>query len=279
MKKSTLLIILFTFSSSGCIAEEKTATTKVAPVKHQKCTTTPCPNTPNGEDPEQITLREGAKMTAELRNDPDDQLRWSAVALYSDSKHAERLKMAVVKKFETEIQLVPQNGFVIFSGPHYKQTFKIASPLGTASNPCSKYNIRIVQAGADYAILKKICPLNEYAPNRYHMSADYYLFDQKTATARSVWSASVTNKESDFPDADPEVTIKKIDNGYRFDWTGLFPSDGKPTKQTIHNVYTYIPSGKIGAGLLCRDATRPKSEGAESDMCEGGFLDLISSTK
>ena len=232
-----------------------------------------------GDDSEKIALREGAKMTAKLRNDPDDQLRWSAIALYSDSKHAERLKMAVIKKLGTEIQLVPQSGFIVLSGPQYKQTFKIASPIGTVSNPCRKYNIKVVQAGIDYVIFKKICPIIEYASNRYHMSTDYYLFDQKTATARSIWSASLTNKECEFPDADPEPTVVQTDNGYRFDWTGLFPADAKPTKQTIHNIYTYIPMGKKGAGLLCRDTTQPKSAGIESDMCEGTVLDLVSNTK
>lgn len=241
--------------------------------KPSRCAETPCPNTATGEDPQAINIREGAKLEARQRNNPDDKARWASTRIYSSTKKPERLKMQVVAASEFRMELDPGTGSLILAAPSRKHVFRIAAPAGTKDDLCPKYELQVLDADADFALVKKSCQGFEYAPGRYHKSADYYLYDAPTSTMRSIWAASLTTKAAPFPDADPEVTIKRVRNGYRFDWVGLFPSDATPVRQEIHNLYTRQPNSKKGVELVCRDARSKTNEGSE--MCEDEVLELV----
>lgn len=270
--------MMLTFGVVNCHAEVgNKAATPPAEKNKPACTSDPCGNTATGEDPADVYVREGAKITAELRNSPDDKRRWSSIALYSDTKSPERLKVAVVKAADFTMQLDPKKGWLTFSTPKLQQVFNLATPIGEKNNPCSKYSVKIVEASSSYAVVKKICPLSEYVAGKYFMQAEYYLYDQESSTMRTIWSAALTNPDAEFPDATPELAMKAIKDGYRLDWTGLFPEDGKWKKTSIHNNYLRKKDSAGKGYLQCSDATAKGKDGLENELCEGGILTLVSS--
>jgi hypothetical protein len=241
-----------------------------------KCTAHPCPNTPSGEDPGVIEAREGKKLEDELRSDPDDQTRWESLILFSSSSDKQQLTIPIVMAEKFNVALDPKNGWLTFSSPRFSQSFKISSPLPASGSTCPKYQIRVLDGGTDYALIKRTCPKYEYREQRFYRGADYYLYDGKTNTMRGIWAAStMLDTSGPFPSAKPEVSLKKIKNGYQFDWVGKVPSDNPPTQMKIHNLYKREPNGKGGYALVCYDATNPTHLIKENEMCESEILERV----
>jgi hypothetical protein len=236
-----------------------------------KCTVHPCPNTQTGEDPGVIEAREGGKIEDELRIDPNDRERWANLILFSSSTDKKSLHIPIVAATNFDVSLDPQKGLLTFSTPNASQSFRISEPATNSNpdNPCRKYQIRVIDGAPGYALIKKTCPKYEYRPERFFRSTDYYIYDEKTNTMRGIWSASTQiDTSTPFPSAKPEIKVKRIKDGYKFDWTGLFPSDNPPTPMTIHNIYKQ-EVGKDGRKLLyCYDATNPSRPIKENEMCE-----------
>ncbi len=269
MKKIFISLPFLLALSSACAQEART------PQKDGKCTSTPCGNTATGEDPQERRIREGAAMIDAIRAGDDDQQRWSSVRLYSDSTKPERLKLTVVKSAGLEMRLDPKLGYLTFSTQALKQTFVIASPLGDKSSVCPDYALQIVEASAVHALVRMACLQTEYAPGRYHMGSDYYLYDAATGVMRNIWRAAVSDKNAHMPDAKPTPSLKVIPNGYRFDWTGVQPSSSKSSTTTLHNSFTRT-NGKNGEKeLVCTNLSAPKGQGVEDEMCEGGILPRV----
>ncbi len=271
MKKllSCLPIIIGAVCLPACAQEAR------APATAAKCTSTPCGNTATGEDPQEQRLREGAARSDAIRASDDDQRRWSSVRLNSDSTKPERLTMPVVKATGLEMRLDPKLGQLSFTKPGMQHTFTIASSLGDKSSVCPEYSIQIVEASAAHALVRMACLQAEYAPGRYHIGVDYYLYDVETAVMRDIWRAAVNDKNARMPDAKPAPSLKLVPNGYRFDWTGIQPSNGKPSTTVLHNSYIRNTEKSGGKILLCTDLSAPKGEGVEGDMCEGGILPRV----
>ena len=251
------------------------AQTTSTPTPVQKCTSSPCGNTANGEDPQEQRSREAAVRADKIRVGADDQRRWESISLYSDSVKPEHLKMSVVKAADLEMRLDPKLGHITLERRSIQQTFSIASPLGDKSSICPRYVIDVVEASAAHALLRMSCLKAEYAPGRYHMGVDYYLYDVETATMRTIWEASVNDKDAHLPDAKPTPSLKTIANGYRFDWTGVKPSNSRPSTTVLHNSYTRSVEKTGLKVLLCTNLSAPKGKGVEDDMCEGGVLPLV----
>lgn len=245
-----------------------------APVK---CTSEPCGKTATGEDPQEVALRKANEARDKLAATGSDQDRW-IFPLYSDSSKADRLQMDVVKAAAFRMRLLPKQGHLVFEHPRATNTFEIATVKDIASSTCPKYNVSIVDAGADYALVKMNCPIYEYKPNRFSMSSDLYLYDANSSIMRNVWSGEASGKGQKFPAAKPLPTVKKIADGYQFDWVGIMPNDPDQRKVEIHNKYQWTTDqGK--PGLRCTDPTAPKGSGVENGKCEGGILPLVSAVK
>lgn len=243
-----------------------------------KCTVHPCPNTQTGEDPGVVEAREGGKIDAELREDPNDKDRWSSVILFSSSTERQQLSMPIVMSAKFDIALNPKRGTLTFSSPSASQSFRISdtSSGSDSRNPCKKYQIRVIEAGMDYALVKKICPKQEYRPQKFYRGSDYYIYDQKTNTMREIWSASTQiDSSSPFPTAKPEISIKKVKEGYEFNWNGMFPSDNPPKSMTIHNIYKREVDEKGRQSLVCYDASDRRHLIKENEMCESASLEQI----
>ena len=267
MKKlSPYLPVIIALIASSAAAQNLAAT---------RCTSTPCGNTATGEDPQEQRIREGQALIDKILDSDDDKHRWRAISLYSDSTKPNDLRLPVVKAAGLEMRLDPKLGQLSFSKSGMQQTFLIASPRGTKRSTCPEYSIAVTEASATHALVRKICLLMEYAPDRYTMGVDYYLYDEQTSEMRNIWRAVVSDKNASMPKAKPTPTLKVIPNGYRFDWTGIQPSDSPPSTTVLHNSYTRITEKDGTKALLCTNLAAPKGQGVEDDMCEGGILTLV----
>lgn len=243
-----------------------------------KCTKHPCPNTQTGEDPGVVEAREGGKIDAELRQDPNDKERWSSVILFSSSTEKQQLSMPIVMAAKFNIALNPKNGTLTFSSPNVSQSFRIsdASSGSDSGTPCKKYQIRVIDAGTDYALIKKTCPKQEYRPQRFYRGSDYYIYDQKTNVMRAIWSASTQlDTSTPFPTAKPEISVKGIRDGYEFSWSGMLPSDNPPKLIKIHNIYKREADENGKQSLVCYDAKDRQHLIRENEMCESETLERI----
>jgi hypothetical protein len=241
-----------------------------------KCTSNPCANTPTGEDPDVIALREGKAIEAALRRDPNDKMRWSSLILFSSSTDAQALSMPIVMAAMFNVALNPKKGWLIFSTPQGSQGFKIASAAGSTGDLCPNYQIRVLQGGPGYAVIKKTCPRFEYRAGRFYRGTDYYLYDAKSNTMREIWAASTQlDTSTPFPSAKPEVAVKIMEGGYRFDWVGMLPSDNPASLMKIHNLYKSERDKKAGYMLACYDMTYPAQPLKGNEMCDGGELERV----
>ncbi len=273
MKMKKILFALPFIISSVFLPVYAQAPTK--PISEHKCTSNPCGNTATGEDPQEQRIREGEALNNKIRDSADDKNRWRTIPLYSDSSKPNELSLPVVKTAGLEMRLDPKLGQLTFSKTGMQQTFLIASPRGTKNSSCPEYSIEVIEASAAHALIRKTCFRAEYAPGRYSMSIEYYLYDAETAVMRNIWRATVSDKKAHMPDAKPTPTLKTLPNGYRFDWSGIQPSDSPPSTTTIHNSYVRNIE-KVGEKeLLCTNLSAPKGQGIEDEMCEGGILPRV----
>ncbi|NGZ87434.1 hypothetical protein [Duganella aceris] len=244
-----------------------------------KCTSAPCGNTATGEDPQQQRLREAGARSEALRGGDDDQQRWSSIRLYSDSTKPERLTMPVMKAAGLAMHLDPKSGQLSFSKPGARHTFSIVSPAGDKNSVCPEYTIQIIEASPVHALVRMSCLQVEYAPGRYHMGVDYYLYDAETAVMRSIWRTAVNDRNARMPDTKPPPSLKIIPNGYRFDWAGVPPSNSKMSTTVLRNSYTRQTGKTGGMILLCTNLSAPNGQGVEDEMCEGAVLTRIRDSK
>lgn len=244
--------------------------------KSNKCTDNPCPNTPMGEDPGVLGARQGKKIEEELRSSPDDKERWAGLIIFSSSTDKAQLTIPIVMASEFSVSLDPRKGWLTFSTPNTSQSFMIGSTITGHDNPCSKYQIRVIDGGSDYALIKKTCPKQEYRPQRFYRGTDYFLYDMKTNTMREIWSASTLfSTAPPFPSAKPELTLKKLPDGYQFDWSGKVVSDNGATSTTIHNRYRRQRDDSGAVTLVCYDVTSPAHPAKENERCESNVLQRV----
>ena len=268
MKKLLLLLpLIHVFPALPAVAQDISATTT-----SHKCTSTPCGNSATGEDPQEQRLREGHAHSETIRAGADDQRRWDSISLYSDSTKPDALKMPVVKTVGLEMRLAPKLGHLSFSKQGLRHSFVIASPIGDKRSICPKYVIDVVEASAAHVLVRMSCLKTEYTPGRYHMGVDFYLYDAETGGMRTIWEASLNDKDAHLPNAKPTPSLKIIPNGYRFDWSGVQPSNSKPSMTTLHNSYVRRTEKSGSKILLCTNLSAPKGQGVEDEMCEGGIL-------
>lgn len=262
----------FFIASFGCHAQNKSNAAVPAEKNSQiyKCTSDPCGNTASGEDPSEVREREGSAIFREIENGNDDKYRWSVLTLYSTSTADENLRMTLVKKSKFEAVLIPPIGYLKFSAPGRIHTFKIHGKLGESNDTCPKYSIRIAEASENHAVIQKGCRKYEYAPNRFFMSVEYFLYDANTAVMRSIWHSAVHTPNAKFPQANPRPKVQVLKDGYQFDWTGLLPGDDEPTPLKIRNKF-YRQDGN----LICKDLTASRNDAVESGMCEGGIRERV----
>jgi len=243
-----------------------------------KCTPVPCQNTATGEDPGVLQVRSGKKIEDKLRNSDDDAMRWAGLILFSDSSEKDDLTLPIIKNSKFSMTLDPKKGIVRFHSPQFSHHFRIDT--GEPHEPgeiCPKYQLRILDGTPQYALLKKICPKQEYEPKRFYMAATYYIYDARSATVREIWSGSKSiDINAPFPSAKPEISLKKAQDGYQFDWVGMSASDNPPTLWRIHRAYKREPDKNGKLYLACYDTTRPQHPVKENGACESDILERVS---
>lgn len=217
--------------------------------------------------------RESEALTERIKQGDDGKERWTRISLYSDSEAAEELVMPLVKSAELTMKLDPVRGYLEFSTVGIRQAYAIATPRDTKRTVCPKYNLRVIDASAKHAVLRRVCNEYEFRPNRFVSSVDYFIYDAETATMRMIWHNEATKKGSPLPVAKPVPMVRVLPNGYQFDWKSQAPSNSEgPTE--IHT--SYVRKTIDGArNLICTDNTAPKGDGTEAGYCEGERPPLV----
>lgn len=244
----------------------------------QNCTSMPCANTATGEDPGEIDLRDATAELDKIRASSDDKLRWQTITLFSNSKDTKNQTLVVHKESRTQLTLEADKGLLVFRTPQRTNTFKIAPPPGADDNPCPKYQIEVVDASAEHAVVRKICPKFEIGRGREFKSYDYYLYDRATATMRSIWSASAVQNVSFLKSPKPDPIVTPTSKGYKYQWKGQVALGGSVGMVSYDNIYERQKSKEGILELVCKDLSVGKKGQTEGGTCEGGILTLTSST-
>lgn len=248
-----------------------------APAPRSTFTSAQYANTLTGQDPEDASIKKKRSILKDVRDNGDDRERWGSLVLFSSALDKNVQKMPLVKNENFSIELNPENGVITFSTPQLSHAFKISTTRPGSDLICPSFQVRTVDAGLGYAIINKICPRHKYRQERYFTKSDYYLYDATSSTLRSIWSASTTTSTSSFPSATPEVSVQKIQNGFNFRWTGLYPSDNPAAIIMIDNVYKYEVGKNKKINLVCYDISDPNAPLAEDGTCSGEVVDRFKS--
>jgi len=222
-------------------------------------------------DPQEESTEAARQMQNALRAGDDDRKRW-VLPIYSASERPESLSLDVVRSAGLALRLAPAEGHLTISTPASKHVFAIASAEG-AGTVCPKYNLYVTDASSDYILLKRVCRSFEYKPGRFAKSVTYYLYDQPTGTMRDIWTASASGKDDPMPDAKPQPALKRLANGYQFDWSGTYPGDAGGQRHEIHNRFTR----KLDGGqrtLTCTKVSAGSGRG-DASACEGEFVQRV----
>jgi len=237
-----------------------------------KCTSTPCANTPTDEEPGEIELREAKKELDKIRASSDDKSRWETVTLFSNSKDPKRQTLLIHKASDTQIKLDGEKGLLTFRTPQRATSFQVASPSGGSDNPCPKYQIEIVDATAEHAVVRKICPKYAYAQGHEFKSYDYYFYDRASATMRAIWSASALQNVSMLESPKPDPVVSPTANGYRYQWKGQVALGGSIETVSYNNFYERKKSKDGFLELICKDMSEGEQGTIEGGSCEGETL-------
>lgn len=267
MAKQFLLPFLYLLLTSAAATGQ--------PAAMQKCRSTPCANTPTGEDRGEMDARATNAELDMMWASSDDKFRWQTITLFSNSKEPGKQKLLVHKDSNTELALEADKGLIVLRTPQTVSAFQIASPPGGTDNLCPKYQIEIVDASAVHAIVKKICPKYEYGPGREFKSYDYYLYDRTTASMRSIWSGSALQNVSMLKSPQPDPLVTPTANGYKYQWKGQVALGGSVGNVSYNNLYERKKSKDGRLELVCRDMNVGKHGEIEGGSCEGGILDRI----
>lgn len=247
MKKSILIISLISiFTIEGKATEI--------------CRPENCSNATEINAPYTIRNREIAADIKNIKENGTDKERWSRLALYSESTSPEDLKIQIVKLLKLEMHLDPKNGHLTIEKPGLKHIFQI-NPPANVDSACPKYEVTIIDASIDHAIIKMICYASKNMHDEYYRSTDYFLYDSKAADMRSIWSAWAEDKGVNLPAPKPIPTIRKKPYGYQLDWTGVNKSDPNQQKYSIHTKYIRKISPDTGKiTIQCVDRNDPNGE-------------------
>ncbi|HEY0491474.1 MAG TPA: hypothetical protein VGD30_18335, partial [Telluria sp.] len=233
-----------------------------------------CADSSTAESPADKAQRQSEAMTEQIKQGDNDKERWARISLYSDSEEPEDLTLPVVKSTGFALKLDPAQGHLQFSSKGSPHVFAIATPRDAVRTVCPKYNLRVIDASAKHAIVRRVCNEYEFRPNRFVASVDYFLYDAETVTMRSIWHNEVTKKGSPLPLAKPVPMVRILPTGYQFDWKSQALSKDSEGPVEIHT--SYLRKDIAGArNLICTDIAAPKGEGLEAGYCEGERPPLV----
>jgi hypothetical protein len=176
------------------------------------------------------------------------------------------------------MSLQPQTGNLTFLKDRTVHTFNVAGPAGPGSlkNLCPRYGISVVNASANHAVVKKSCFQYEYKPGRFYKNVEYFLYDNPTASMRSIWTASTEDTALSGPLVSPDPILKTNVEGYVLDWT---VTDKTTSSSEKHQVKMRFIRGEKTNGmrmaLICTDLKGKSGENIEQGACDGNRLDLI----
>ena len=233
----------------------------------------PCTSTPCGKDPREDAIEEGQRVTDALHASDDVRERWS-VPIYSDAARLEDLTLDVWRQPTMTMRLLPQEGRLALTTPTSNHVFELTNPEG-ADGICPDYSLRVLETSEVHVLLEMTCQVFEYRPNRFSGGVTYYLYDQPTGTMREIWRAGVSGKDDRLPFAEPRPALTRLDNGYQFDWTGVYPGSAPGEHYELHNRFTRKQEGKDTILDCTNVAPGATSEPEDQSTCEGATLQRV----
>jgi hypothetical protein len=216
-------------------------------------------------------LRNARAEQNKIKTEGPDQARWH-IPIYSTSTARSDLEVTILKSPKFLIRLAPAQGYVYLSTPTTNHAFKIDEP-DTADNLCPKYDIMIVDASNNHAVIQKSCHRIQYKAGKFYSGVTYYLYDVPTATMRDIWQASAPGSKDPLPLAAPVPVMKVAADGYFFDWEGLHPGGSAASRSVVHNKYVR-KTEKNKPVLVCIDMAA-QGGATEDEMCGGGTLPSV----
>jgi hypothetical protein len=267
------ILLALAINVSACDAHNAPAgpAPQSSPSSDQRCTSSPCGNTASGKDPQEERAEAGKRILEATRASDSDRERWS-IPIYSTSAKADKLSLEVVRSAGMTMRLVPAQGHLIISTPTSKHAFAIAGAQGSGT-VCPVYNLYVSDASSEHILLEQVCRPFEYKPNRYARSVTYYLYDRPTGTMVDIWAASAAGKDDPLPEADPTPVVKRIKDGYQFDWVGTQAGDAQKLRHEMHNRYTRKLDGAQKT-LVCKNVASGPGRGDDS-TCEGRVVERV----
>lgn len=238
-----------------------------------RCTSTPCGNTASGKDPQEEAIEEGQRMTDALRASDEVRERWS-VPIYSDSMRPEDLTLDAWRSPTMTMRLMPQQGHLALTTSESNHVFELTNPKGS-DGICPDYSLRVLEASEVHVLLEMTCQLFEYRPNRFSGGVTYYLYDQPTGMMREIWRAGVSGKDDRLPFAEPRPALKRLDDGYQFDWSGVYPGSAPGEHLELHNRFTRKREGKEPILDCTNVAPGATLEPEDQSTCEGAYLQRV----
>ena len=110
-----------------------------------------------GESLSDKAQRESETMAEQIKQGDNDKERWARVSLYSDSEEPEDLALTVIKNAGLAMKLDPLRGQLEFTSKGNRQAFTIATARDDKRTTCPKYNVRVIDASAKHAVLRRVC--------------------------------------------------------------------------------------------------------------------------
>jgi hypothetical protein len=274
--KNTFTLLLLCVANSACHADgvpaygNKTEAKIVQTAVTPDCRSGDACGKIGAEDKQMILVEQDRARRKNLIKNGTDRERW-ADPIYSDATRPDDLQLLLVKSSGLTMRLAPKLGVLYFESPGKKHAFKIAAAPGEAGAMCPRYNFTVISASQRHAFINKDCPAFEYKANRSAMSSEYILYDIETGTTKSIWYATASKGEK-FPFADPTPDVKLEKNGYRFQWTGIYPGVSGDTV-SLNSSFSVARDPESGKKYLeCRDLRRTKQEQLDSEACQGLML-------
>ena len=233
----------------------------------------PCTSIPCDQNPQEETIEKGQRVTDALRASDDVRERWS-IPIYSDATRLEDLSLDVWRSPTMTMRLLPQEGHLALTTPASNHVFELTNPKGE-DGICPDYSLRVLEASEVHVLLEMTCQVFEYRPNRFSGGVTYYLYDQPTGMMREIWRAGVSGKDDRLPFAEPRPALTRHDNGYQFDWTGIYPGSAPGEDYELHNRFTRKQEGKELILDCTNVAPGATLEPEDQSTCEGAYLQRV----
>lgn len=219
----------------------------------------------DSQAPGALAEKAGEKMLNEVRKSGTDKQRWQTFTLYNDDRDPAALRLVLVQRANFVMRLDAKHDLLYFEKPGVQQAFHV-SGNSAANQVCPSYDISVIDASSNHAVILQRCIANDAPPGKMHFSRAYYLYDMKTATMINIWYSGDQVRKVPLAFLPPDPIVTTISKGYRVDWHYNDRTVAPPDVVDLHVTYRYVQDGTSKEYFLaCKDLTNTQQ--LEGDIC------------